>query len=141
MGDLFGILSKTQTCFLYICIYLRPMLLPKNMLPQNVTDWSKWTNPRTSSHTHSIFSQLQLHRFLLPEMAGRGEAVSRCVSTHTNSQPGCGSRAGFGLGFAVSRCLADGHWAHREGGQELQQAFRTESEYTYYTEMLYEKPM
>ena len=24
--------------------------------------------------------------------------------------------AGFGLGLAVSRCLADGHWAHREGG-------------------------
>jgi len=68
-------------------------------------------------HTHSIFSQLQLRWFLLPETAGHGEAVSRCVSTQTNSQPGCVCvvGAGFGLGFAVSRCLADGHWAHREG--------------------------
>ena len=37
------------------------------------------------------------------------------LGTHTNSQPGCGCVC-FGLGFAVSRCLADGHWAHREGG-------------------------
>ena len=49
----------------------------------------------------------------------------------------------FRLGFAVSRCLADGHWAHREagGGRSSNKPFRTESEYTCYTEMLYEKPM
>ena len=34
------------------------------------------------------------------------------------------------------------HWAHREGGgRSSNKPFRTESEYTDYTEMLYEKPM
>ena len=62
------------------------------------------------------------------------------IGPHTNSQPGCGCVCVFGL---VSLCLADGHWAHREegGGRSSNKPFRTESEYTYYTEMLYEKPM
>ena len=52
------------------------------------------------------FSQLQLRRFPLPETAGRGKAVSRCVSTHTNSQHDCGCVCVFGLVSGwVSLCL------------------------------------
>ena len=72
------------------------------------------------THTHSIFSQLQLCRCL--RLRRRDAArlwVGVWAHTQTPSQAAgvcvC-VRAGFGLGFAVSCCLADGHWAHREGG-------------------------
>ena len=64
--------------------------------------------------------------------------------TQTNSQPGCGCvcvcvQAGFGLCLAVSQTATG--LTGRGGGRSSNKPFRTESEYTYYTEMLYEKPM
>ena len=57
--------------------------------------------------------------------------------THTNSQPGCGCVCVSGW---VSLCLADGHGLTGRGwGRSSNKPFRTESEYTYYTAMLYEK--
>ena len=91
-------------------------LRPRSRYVKSV-DWSKLTNPRTSSHTHTQ----SFLRFPLPETAGRGEAVSQCVSTHTNSQPGCGCVCS---GW-VSLCLAVSQTATGltgRGGQELQQA-------------------
>ena len=90
------------------------------------THWSKWTNPwsryvtsaeplRPHTHTLNLFSATAPP--ISPPWDGgkRRGCESVCEHTH-NSQPGCGCACVFGLGFAVSRCLSDGHWAHREGG-------------------------
>ena len=100
---------------------------------------SPWIGPNwpirglPHTHTHSIFSQLQLRRFLLPEMAERGESVCEHTHKQTPSQAACVCSGWVSLCLAVSQAATG---LIGRGG-----SCRTESEYTYYTEMLYEKPM
>ena len=156
-----------------------------------------WTNPRTSSHTHTLGGTL---RGLLLRGAGHCELVwgqrdtaELSLGTHTNSQPGCGCVSGWvSLCLAVSQTprsnqettpvfqltvhssilkgrsseprnvpstrhpdptqhshlfvitgvifwlLTNAIVTHKGKGGPYK-ACRTESEYTYYTEMLYEK--